>query len=959
MDWTVGITLHPGKSYLEASFRMINRTPLPTSMLCFSNVAVSVNDTYQVIFPPSTQHVTYHGKRDFTTWPIATTRFNGVDFSSGVDVSWYKNHFSSMSMFAWNYQDDFLAGYDHGKNAGTMAIADHNVVPGKKFWTWGNGPNGKLEDKLLTDSDGPYIELMVGAYSDNQPDYTWLEPYETRSWTQYWYPFRDIDGAKNANTDGAVNLDVSNGKARVAFYSTADRPAATVTLKLKDQVLLSEQIAINPGKSYVKEVDLPAGADEHDLRAALSDNGKELVAYSPVKLEPEAMPAVVTPWPAPADIKTNEELYLAGLRIDQFHAPAASPDPYWQEALKRDPGDVRVNTAMGIECLKGGRFAEAETYLRKALERATFKYTSPKDPEPFYYLGLALNAQGKTDDAFKQFAKSTWSAAWVSPGYFEMAQIDAGKGDFDRGLANIERSLNANTQNIRALALDSALLRHAGRLDDAKAAVAAIEKIDPLDVGAIAEAWLDDPSPANTQPLTDTMNQFPAMGLESAAMYQNAGLWQDGTAILNQMVDSAYDKSKVPPLAYYYLGHFASQMNQPENAAKDFQLAATAPPDLVFPFQMEMVSVLEEAIKANPADAHAPYDLGNLLFDWQPDRAAALWQESAAKGADFPAVYHNLAVVYSRESDAADAAAAREKTLAALEKAASLGGNGMIFGELDKMYEENGVAPDKRLVLMEAHQSVIDRDEVISREINLKIFAGKYNDAIKLIESRFFRSWEGGGGAFSIGDSWINANLLRGREKLASKDFAGALADFQAALVMPDNLAEASGNTSGRKSEISYWVGIAYDALGDEAHAKQAWTDATAPAPATTARGGRMGRGRANGPSGLAAGGRVVDSASYYQARAYEKLGELDKAKALFVQLAARDSQGPTAAAPFQTTDPSTASADRIRAADLHYLAGLGDLGLGDAEKAKAEFTLALSASPDHLAAKVALDDAR
>ena len=51
-------------------------------------------------------------------------------------------------MFAWNYQDDFLAGYDHGKNAGMMAIADHNVVPGKKFWTWGNGPNGKLEDKL-------------------------------------------------------------------------------------------------------------------------------------------------------------------------------------------------------------------------------------------------------------------------------------------------------------------------------------------------------------------------------------------------------------------------------------------------------------------------------------------------------------------------------------------------------------------------------------------------------------------------------------------------------------------------------------------------------------------------------------------------------------------------------------------------------------------------------------------
>jgi hypothetical protein len=104
--------------------------------------------------------VTYHGKRDFTTWPIATTKFNGADFTSGVDVSWYKNHASANSMFAWNYQDDFLAGYDHGKNAGILSIADHNVVPGKKFWTWGNGPSGRAEDHLLTDSDGPYIERL-------------------------------------------------------------------------------------------------------------------------------------------------------------------------------------------------------------------------------------------------------------------------------------------------------------------------------------------------------------------------------------------------------------------------------------------------------------------------------------------------------------------------------------------------------------------------------------------------------------------------------------------------------------------------------------------------------------------------------------------------------------------------------------------------------------------------------
>ena len=155
----------------------------------------------------------------------------------------------------------------------------------------GRQPAGHQQDHLLTDNDGPYIELMVGAYSDNQPDYTWMQPYETRLWSQYWYPFRDIDGVKNANLDAAVNLEVKDGTATVGFYSTQARPSATVTLKLKDQVLLSEKIAISPGHSFVKKVQLPAGADEHDLRAAISADGRELVAYSPIRLQKEPMPA--------------------------------------------------------------------------------------------------------------------------------------------------------------------------------------------------------------------------------------------------------------------------------------------------------------------------------------------------------------------------------------------------------------------------------------------------------------------------------------------------------------------------------------------------------------------------------------------------------------------------------------------------------------------------------------------
>ena len=277
-----------------------------------------------------------------------------------------------------------------------MSVADHNIVPGKKFWTWGNGPSGRTWDKTLTDDDGPYIELMAGAYSDNQPDYSWLQPYETRSFSMNWYPFRDIGGVKQANLDAAVNLEAAGGAAKVGFYTTSAHAAAQVRLRAGDKTLLQETVAINPAKPYVTRVAVPAGIDEHDLVASLSDQGRELVSYRPLRLTPEPMPKAVPAPAPPQEVKTNEELYLIGLRAQQFHDPAIDPLPYWEEALRRDPGDVRVNTALGITYFSKARYADAEKHLRTALDRLTDGYTAPKDAEATYYLGATLKSEQRS-----------------------------------------------------------------------------------------------------------------------------------------------------------------------------------------------------------------------------------------------------------------------------------------------------------------------------------------------------------------------------------------------------------------------------------------------------------------------------------------------------------------------------------------------------------------------------------
>ncbi len=237
MRWTIGITMFPGKSYYQTEVKIHNPTPLTNTFLYWANVAAHTNSNYQVIFPPSTTVATYHAKNSFTNWPFSTEVYNGEDFTKGVDISWWKNSVHQNSYFAYDLQEDFMGGYDHGKETGTVHIGDHNIVKGAKLWEWGSGVHGQATEGRLTEKDGPYVEIMVGAFSDNQPDYSWIRPYEVKSFKQYWYPVKDIQGFKNANLNGAVNLEKREGnKVFLGYYSTQKIEKANIVLKKNDQV---------------------------------------------------------------------------------------------------------------------------------------------------------------------------------------------------------------------------------------------------------------------------------------------------------------------------------------------------------------------------------------------------------------------------------------------------------------------------------------------------------------------------------------------------------------------------------------------------------------------------------------------------------------------------------------------------------------------------------------------------
>ena len=417
-------------------------------------------------------------------------------------------------------------------------------------------------DKILTEpADGPVMELMAGSYSDNEPDYSWLQPSEVKTVKQYWYPFQKIGVVKNANLKAAVNLEVSpKNIAMMGVQTTAEYRNARVMLASGEKTLFEERTTIDPGKPFLKEFTLPENVTEKDLKISVFDGKEELISYTPYQRKNLPLPAPVQPPPDPAQIRTNEETYLAGLRLGQFFNPAAEPYPWYEEVLKRDPGDDRVNTELGILYWKRGMFKEAEEKLRTAVARVTHNYTRPKDAEPLYYLGLVLKAQGKYDEAYKIFFDATWNYAWNSPAYYALAELACMKGDFVKASEFLDRSISTNTSNTKALDLKTVVLRKLGKPIEAEKMASVALSVDPLDLWAQRElrtAKKEKPRQIYFAPglWNDDVQPY----LEMAVNLANAGLWKDGISVLKELVDAYPDKSRVNPMVYYWLGYMSAK----------------------------------------------------------------------------------------------------------------------------------------------------------------------------------------------------------------------------------------------------------------------------------------------------------------------------------------------------------------------------------------------------------------
>ena len=855
-----GFTLRPGCAYLEIKGVLYNPTDIPQTFLWWANPAVAVNEHYRSVFPPDINAVFDHGKRAVSSFPIATGTYYKMDYSAGVDIANYKNIFVPTSYMGVNSGYDFEGGYECDTEAGMLHVASHHVSPGKKQWTWGNGDFGRAWDRNLTDEDGPYIELMAGVYTENQPDFSWLMPFEEKEFTQYFLPYRELGVVKNATKDLLMNIEMTDeGDALLKLFATNLRHVRII-LKGKDgELLFEEDREITPEAVFASMIPLK-GRSLEDIHLEIREDGRVMMEWEAEPDEIRRIPDAAEAALRPVEIKTNEQLYLTGLHLEQYRHATFSPVEYYEEALRRDPDDYRCNNALGLWYLRKGRFELAEKYLLKAVKVITRRNPNPYDGEPVYNLGLALKYQGRGDEAYDRFYKSTWNGAWQDAGYLACARISAMRKRWEDALYETERSLRRNTHNHRARTIRAAVLHETGRDDEALALCEESLEIDRFNYGIMFIKYLITGDESVKTLMTELMHgsehNYDETGIEfmEGGFYDHASaIWQiaDGNGVDTVMGD-------------YYLGYCYLRAGEMDEAVKRFAVAAGKSPAMCFPNALYAVLALDAAIGVNPEDGNAHYLLGNLYYDKrQYDLAFSHWKRASELKPEYPTVWRNLALAYFNKKGEV------EKALECMERAFCLDTtDSRVLMELDQLYKRIGRPAQERLEFLLSYPGLVERrDDLVLEEITLLNQTGRHDAAKKMLDSHIFHPWEGGEGKVPM--QYQTARVELAKEAMAEARYADAIVLLEECLEYPHHLGE--GKLYGaQENDFYYLLGLCHRALGQEREAVECFEKGTL------------------GPAEPAAAMYYNDAKPdkiFYAGLAWRALGNENKARAYFNRL--------------------------------------------------------------------------
>lgn len=633
---TFGIKLNPDTSYLETIVKIDNRTPVKHPFMWWENAGIHVNDDYQLFFPQDVGYVHHHYDRHHATFPISKGWYAVENHPEETDISIHKNTIKGNSFFAGPSNYDFFGGYDHQRDCGTVHVADHHITPGKKMFQWALEDLGDAWNGNLTDTDGEHAELMAGSFADDQPDFTYLAPYEVKCFSQYWYPIHGVKVPVYANLNGIIALDKEEDKARISVTKTTEE--ALFEILLDGKAVLSEKITLSPSECREFEVELPA--EVYTVRLTAPD-GQVLIEYTEDKPDVVRIPEDNPGIPTPHQLKSAQDIYIAGEHIDQYRDPAWKGREYYKVALERDPEHLPSLLAMAEDSYNNARYTDGLAYLTRA-DKVLNKFNhNPYDGTYSYLKGLCEYGLGMIDEAYESFFKAAWSCNAVSSAMTFVAAIDGRRGDFQKMKEHAVTAMKKEADH--AVCQTYAAIADY-KLGDGHAAVSRLEDV-------LSRDKLDHFARFMLALYTDKVGEFYGLlnsnpsqtCIDLAFNLLDAGLVEETIVLLEGLSASA----DISTMAHYVLAYAYEILGNADKAKANRDAVSNRPFVDTFPYRLEEITVLRSAVAASGDDYTAMYLLGCILYDkTQYEEAAECFRQTIQMKPDFYIPYRNLAIAY-------------------------------------------------------------------------------------------------------------------------------------------------------------------------------------------------------------------------------------------------------------------------------------------------------------------------
>ena len=581
MRWTVAITVEPGRALIHHRARLANPTLTHNRAYYWVNGAVHVGTKTRITLP--TDAVVSGRRRSPLAWPRR----------GGRDLSWWRNTAEPMDYFAAQ-PSDFVGAYHVDQDRGTVHFAPRRESPGKKYWTWGTAREGAMWEPLLTDADGPYIELQSGRHLSQRD--TWIfEPRHVEQVEGYWYPVRGIGGISDATVEGALHVADEGAAVVVGAYTTRSRRAELLLLR-GGQVLARRRLTLSPVAP--KRVRFPVALGKIEQVVLLDAGGATLVRHrtAPRRFAPmERQPLFF------ADATTAEGKALAGYyAYKDWNARRARR--LLDRAVAADPDQTRARRLLGLLSLKAGRWASAREHFERVLAR------DEDDAAARYYRVLA-------DLALRRWGRVELDLARLSAraGHARLAALLAAMqamraADRAGAVAELRRVVALAPSDAEARALLAALIAE-GQPDEARRLLDGVLVDDPLHPLALIERRLAGLGPAPAQ-----LFGQPQVFVEAAIEYARLSLLRRAVGALRLYLDRP--GARPSPLHHLYLGHYLAALGDRAGATAQVRRGAGLPIEGVFPFRRETLAVLARASRLLGAGAgrwRLRYYRGTLL----------------------------------------------------------------------------------------------------------------------------------------------------------------------------------------------------------------------------------------------------------------------------------------------------------------------------------------------------------